>query len=99
MPDKDICKQCPQHDKCGHVYGRMGKFRGPSVLLKVIAAFLLPLLIFIASLAVLEQILANLIESKGLRILVSFAGAGCLTMIYALLAAALSRRARQKEKK
>ncbi|MGD9110654.1 MAG: hypothetical protein PVG93_06900 [Phycisphaerales bacterium] len=94
MSEKDICRQCSQQSQCRDAYDRMGRFRGPSVFFKVILAFLLPLVIFIVSLASLEQLLADVLAVKGLRILASFVGAGCLTVIYALIAAALSRRVR-----
>ena len=98
MSEKDICRQCPQQNKCRDAYDRMGRFRGPSVFFKAILAFLLPLVIFVASLAVLERVLTNVLEPKWLRILVSFAAASCLTMIYASIAAILSKRVRNKEK-
>lgn len=98
MSEKDICRRCPQQDKCRDVYDRMGNFSGQSVFFGVIQAFLLPLVIFVASLAIFEKVLANSIESAWLRVLTSFTGAGCLLLIYALIAAMLGRRAGNREK-
>ena len=50
----------------------MGRAESPSVVFRVVAAFLLPLVVFILSLAVFEGILAGAINSKEMRTAISF---------------------------
>lgn len=92
MSDNDICGRCPQQDKCRDVYDRMGQFAGPSLFFKVILAFLLPLVIFVVSLAVFERCLADVIEIKSFQTLASFAGAGGLVFIYTIFVSLLTRQ-------
>ncbi|MHC5074437.1 MAG: SoxR reducing system RseC family protein [Planctomycetota bacterium] len=54
------------------MYEQLGKTEGPSVVWKVIAAFLLPILVFIAGLIFFDWLLAKKIESSWLRTLLDF---------------------------
>ncbi len=63
----------------------MGKAQGPSVVLKAVVAFLLPILIFIASLAAFEGILARTIDIKELRIALDFLSALSVTLAVILI--------------
>jgi hypothetical protein len=67
MAELKPCQGCSQKHECQEIYRQLGKARGPSVAFKVMVAFLLPLLIFIASLAVFGGILAKVTEVKVLR--------------------------------
>jgi len=77
MVQEDFCSQCPQNHDCKAVYEQLGKSKGPNVVRKVVVAFLLPIAIFIAALAVSDCMFANAIAGKNLRIMVGFALAGC----------------------
>lgn len=77
----------------------MGNFRGPSVLLKVIIAFLLPLIVFISTLASCEYFLAKASLAEKLRTFLSFLAAVIVTLIYALIAAKLCAKTACKEEK
>ena len=59
----------------------MGKAEGHSVVLKVVTAFLVPLVVFIAALAASEKILAGIINSKELQTVLSFLLALAVTFI------------------
>jgi hypothetical protein len=59
MDEQKFCKQCSHINDCQRIYQQLGQSKGPSVVLKVITAFLLPLLVFIGCLAVFEQIFDN----------------------------------------
>jgi len=67
MDEQKFCKQCSQLRDCKKVYQQLGSTKGPSVAVKVIVAFLLPLLVFIGCLAVFEQIFSKAIETKQLQ--------------------------------
>lgn len=70
----------------------MGKAQGPSVAFKAVVAFLLPILIFIASLAAFEGILARVTDIKGLRIALDFLLALSVTLATMLIIKAINKR-------
>ena len=51
------CQGCSQKHDCQDIYQKLANLKGPSVALKVIIAFLLPILVFIIILAIFEEIL------------------------------------------
>lgn len=67
MSEQESCRYCHERYECREVYRQLGKAEGPSVVLKVVAAFLLPLVVFIGSLAVFEGILAKVVNPGALR--------------------------------
>ena len=98
MPQEDFCQGCSQADKCQDVYRKLGKAEGTSVAWGVVAAFLLPLVVFIAVLAIFKGILANagvgvsqeaqnggLINAEELRTAISFLLALAVTFIFILI--------------
>ena len=58
MIKQEFCKDCHLKDDCQEIYRQLGHASCPSVVRKVIAAFLLPLVVFIFSLAVFNKIFA-----------------------------------------
>jgi ABC-type spermidine/putrescine transport system permease subunit I len=58
MIQQEFCQNCRKKHDCQEVYRRLGNAACPSILLKTIIAFLLPLVVFIVSLAVLDKIFA-----------------------------------------
>ena len=71
VPQKP-CQGCSQRDGCEKIYDQLGKIKGPSLVSTTLLAFLLPLLVFIASLAAFDRILNNLTTTKGLRAILAF---------------------------
>jgi hypothetical protein len=67
MADEKFCQGCHQKHRCQEVYEHLSHVRGTGVVFKVIFAFLLPIVVFIVSLAVFEEILAGVIQSKELQ--------------------------------
>ena len=59
MEQQEFCKECGQSKSCREIYRQLGGTNGPSVVIHVIIAFLLPLLVFIGFLAVFGQIFDN----------------------------------------
>lgn len=57
MIQNKFCQDCHLQHNCRQIYKRLSHAECPSVVSPVIRAFLLPLLIFIASLAILEKLL------------------------------------------
>ena len=74
-----ICGSC---FGCAEIYRLLGQSKGPPVALKVIIAFLAPLVIFIIAAVVAEKIFSDRISSEPLRILVVFLSAFLTTAVY-----------------
>ena len=92
MDQLKFCQQCNQRHKCQEVYRQLGKTEGPSVVFKVVVAFLLPILVFIASLATFEAILAGAINSKEVRTALSFLLALPVTFAVVLIIKVINRQ-------
>jgi len=50
MEEQDFCRGCAQRDHCQQVYDKLGCSDSAPVTLKVVVAFLLPLVVFIVCL-------------------------------------------------
>ena len=72
MGEQKICEDCYQKQNCQEVYKKLANTKGRSVAFKVVAAFLLPILVFIASLAAFERILAEAIHRNELQTALNF---------------------------
>jgi hypothetical protein len=92
MAELKPCQECNQKRQCQKIYKQLGKAQGPSVAFKAVVAFLLPLLIFIASLAAFEGILARITDIKGLRIVLDFLLALAVTFVCILIIKVINRR-------
>ena len=79
MSQDNLCKNCDKADTCRQVYENIGKSKGPSIALKVIIAFLLPIIVFITVLAIFEKLLQNLIPVNQLRTVLSLLAAVAVT--------------------
>ncbi len=91
MDQQEICHECNQKSRCQEVYEKLGNIQGESVVLKVLAAFLLPILVFIGCLAAFEWLLAELTTSKGLQTVVGFLLALTVSGICILIVKAINR--------
>jgi uncharacterized protein YqhQ len=81
MVDKN-CSDCLHGDDCKIAYEQLGKFTGPSVAVKALVAFLLPLGVFIASLALFGRIFKGVIENRIPLTALSFVCALVVTLAY-----------------
>ncbi len=89
MVEQEFCQGCIQKHDCQKIYQRLGETEGPSVVMKVIAAFLLPMVVFIVALVAFEEILAG---AKGLQTALSFLLALSVTFISILIIKAVNRQ-------
>lgn len=97
MNQQEFCRNCTQKQNCGEVYRQLGSVKGPSVLFNVIIAFLLPLVVFIGSLAVFEAILAKTIETKPVLTVVSVVPAFLAASVCVVIAKVINRQLRQQK--
>ncbi len=92
MAEQKICGDCKQKHDCQSVYRQLGDIEGPSVVIKVIVAFLLPLVVFIVSLAVFQEIFVRAISSQGLQAAFSFLLALVVTFVCILIVRVIRKR-------
>lgn len=92
MAQLKSCQQCDQKHQCQEIYKQLGKAKGPSVTFKAIVAFLLPILVFIVTLAIFEKILARTIDIKDLRIALAFLLALSVTLAMILIIKVINRQ-------
>ncbi len=111
MIQQEFCQDCHQKHDCQEVYRQLGHATCPSVVRKVIAAFLLPLIVFIISLAVFDEIIAaaggNILRSsqdgnpagtQELQTAISFLMALLTTFVCVLVITVINRRLGKTEK-
>ena len=92
MSEQKFCQECNQKHDCQKVYQQLGKAEGPSVVSKVVFAFLLPLVVFIAALAASEKILAGIINSKEVRTVLNLLLALLVTAVCILIIKVIGRQ-------
>ena len=92
MVQEKFCEGCNESNKCREIYRKLGNVKGPSVTLKVIVAFLLPLVVFIVSLAVFERVFTKSIDTEGLRTAVSVLAAFVVTFVFILIIKVIGRQ-------
>jgi hypothetical protein len=92
MVEQELCRGCKQRNDCQQIYEKLARSSAPSVTRKVILAFLVPLVAFIACLAASQHILADVIEAEGLQALLGLLVAGAVTFGLVLLLRAIDRQ-------
>ena len=63
MTEADWCEGCSQAHNCRKVYQDIGKTEGPSVALKAVIAFVLPVVLFVAALGAFGRLLQHVVAS------------------------------------
>ena len=80
MAEEKLCQECTEKSGCRQIYHQMGNSKEPSIALKVVNAFLLPLVVFIVALATLEKVFAEIADTKEVVATISCAAAMVLTL-------------------
>ena len=96
MGDEQFCERCSQRHDCREIYGKLGNAEGPSLALRVVVAFLMPILVFIVSLWGFERGLGGITERAGLRTAASLSGAVIVTLAWILTVRVIGRRLAKK---
>ena len=92
MAEQKICEDCKQKHDCQEIYQQLGDVQGPSVAVKVIVAFLLPLVVFIVTLAIFDKILSGFEMTADLQTVFSVAASLLITFICILIVRVVNRR-------
>lgn len=80
MDDQEFCSNCRQQNDCKTTYEKLGKVKGPSVAIRAIIAFLVPIAVFIAALAAFERLFEKTIAGRDARVALSALVALCITL-------------------
>jgi len=96
MAQQEICQNCNQKHDCQEIYRQLGDTKCPSVVTKAVVAFLAPLMVFIAVLAVFEKILAQAINPEELRTVLSLLLALLAASVCILIIKAVSKQLSKK---
>ena len=70
----------------------MSKAKGPSIVPKVVVAFLLPIVVFIVSLAAFERVLAKAVNAKQLQTVFALLLALSVSSVCVLITKAINRQ-------
>ncbi len=97
MTQQEICQNCNQKHDCQEIYRQLGDAKCPSVVTRAIAAFLVPLLVFIAVLVAFEKILAEAINPKELRTVLSLLLALLAVSVCILIIKAVNKQLSKKQ--
>jgi hypothetical protein len=81
MAEQNFCQNCYQKHDCREIYRQLGEAQCPPVTLKIIVAFVLPLVVFIVSLVVFEAIFSKAINTKSLPTALSLLSAFLTTAV------------------
>ena len=92
MVSGSFCKDCFQKHDCRSAYEQLGKSSGESIMLKVTLAFLLPLIVFIVSLAISERVLAGVTNIEKLQTVFSLLPALLATFICIFIIRMINKR-------
>ena len=92
MAEQKFCQDCKQKHDCQKVYQQLGDIQGPSVVIKVVVAFLLPLVVFIVTLAIFDKILSGFEMTADLQTVFSVAASLLITFICILIVRVVNRR-------
>jgi len=92
MSEQEFCDNCNQKHNCGSIYHQLGNIKGPSVVAKVVIAFLLPLLVFIISLAIFEEIFVKTINNQLIQTALSMVSALLVTFSCILIVKVINKR-------
>ncbi len=79
------CQACGFRHTCEEAYRRLGHSRTDPVTSKVALAFLLPLIVFIASIAFFERIFSRLLSAEWLILIISLFTAVSVTLLLTLI--------------
>jgi positive regulator of sigma E activity len=90
MAQYEPCDKCDQKTSCREVFRQLGKTQEKSMVCSVLAAFVVPLAVFIACLAMLTRY----IDSSGVAFLAAF----IITAFCVIIIKIISKRLGRKEK-
>lgn len=92
MSQQKPCKDCYQKHDCQETYQQLGHAKGPPVVFKVVIAFLLPLVVFICTLAVFETFSDQISKAGRLHTLLGVLLAASVTLAVVISIKIINRK-------
>lgn len=96
MVGMKLCDKCGYRHGRGHccidVYQQLGQAKGPSVVGKVLLAFVFPIVIFIGAIILAEYLLSGLMTEGGMKTFISFLAALIVTVVLVQLIRVFTRK-------
>ena len=92
MAETEFCENCIQKHNCSSIYQQLGNTQGPSIVSKILIAFVLPLVVFITSLGIFEEIFGKKISSQNLQTILSLLLALFMTFFCILITRLINKR-------
>ncbi len=93
MSEQEFCHSCDHKHSCKSIYQHLGNAKGPSVAMKVVVAFLVPLLIFTVALAGFEWSLTKIACLRQIHTILSVLLAFAITIVSVIVGSlSLKRR-------
>lgn len=92
MTEQQNCQGCNQKQTCQDIYKKLANLQSWPMLVRVIVAFLLPIAVFVASLAIFERVFAKIINSKQSRTVIGFLVALSISFCVMLIAKVINRQ-------
>ena len=96
MAKQENCDGCTERHRCQEVYRQLGRAEVPSVVSKVLTAFLLPIAVFIGVLAAFEKTLARVISKEELRTICGFLSALAAAFVCVQITRVVKKRFKQR---
>ena len=91
------CQGCSQKHDCQDISQKPANLKGPSVILKVVFAFLLPILAFIVTLAIFEKILSEFEITADLRTIFGTVASLLITVVFVFIIDRISATKTQRK--
>lgn len=92
MSQQKLCKDCYQKDNCQEIYQHLGNVKGPSVAPQAVIAFLLPLMVFIVTLAAFAVFSDLTKNADHIHILLALLPATSVALAVVLITKAVRRK-------
>jgi len=99
MLQQQLCQGCNQRHKCHRLYEQLGKAKGPPVVCKVLVAFALPIVVFIAALTAFAEILSETINTAQTRTALSCLAALAVTLSVIMLTKTITAKLNKTKQK
>ena len=97
MTDFENCSGCANRDDCKKTYEQLGKCEGSHVVLRSIMAFVVPVLLFSAGLAIFDRIFSDIISDKTNRTVFSLILSLIICAVYILVIKLIGLKLKKSE--
>jgi ABC-type Fe3+-siderophore transport system permease subunit len=98
-----ICEKCGYHHRngrcCIDIYQQLGRTKGPSIVGKVLIAFVLPVFAFIGFMVLMDYLLSTFMSRGGIKTVIVFLASIAATAVFVQLVRIFTRKPVNTESK